>query len=98
MGIALSEIFDSRATKASYHKGKLVHGFMIGRVACRGGELSPCTCYRLSSLSESGVVLQVYHILATPYVPRCNNKHRVTPLHWHCLTALYPRKCFWITF
>lgn len=56
MGIALREVFDSRAAQASYHKGKLVHGFMIGRVACRDGGLSPCTCYRHSYLSVKVVL------------------------------------------
>lgn len=55
MEIALSEVFDSRAAQASYHKGKLVHGFTIGRVACRDGGISPCTCYRLSYLSAKVV-------------------------------------------
>lgn len=75
MGIALSEVFDSRAAQASYHKAKLVHGFTIGRVACRdGGQLSPTPQWAtsmhvlqaLSSLSESGVILQVCHILTMP--------------------------------
>jgi len=37
MGVALNEIFDSRAAQASYDKGKLVCGVTIGGVCCREG-------------------------------------------------------------